>query len=51
MYIYIYNGKVFMKKRIEMFESYEHLKHLEVDSDENEKAKNFITARFSDSNI
>ena len=34
-----------------MFESYEHLKFLDVDADENEKAKQFITTWFSDSNI
>ena len=51
MYIYTYNGKVFMMKRIEMCESYEHLKILEVYSEENEKAKPCITSWFSDSNI
>lgn len=51
MYIHIYNGKVFMKKRMEMFESYEHMKFLDVDADGNEKAKQFINAWLIDSNI
>jgi len=51
MYIQTYNGRVLMKKRMEMFESYDHLKFLEVDADGNEKAKQFITTWFSDSNI
>jgi len=50
-YIQTYNDRVLMKKRMEMFESYEHLKFLEVDADGNEKAKQFITTWFSDSNI
>ena len=40
-----------MKKRIRMFESYEHLNFLEVDVDGNEKARQFITFWFSDSDI
>ena len=51
MYIQSYNDRVLMKKRMEMFESYEHLKFLEVDADGNEKAKQFITTWFSDANI
>ena len=51
MYIQTYNGRVLMKKRMEMFETYEHSKFLEVDADGNEKTKQFITTFFSDSNI
>ena len=40
-----------MKKRMEMFESYENLKFWEVNADGNEKAKQFISTWFSDANI